>query len=73
VRPGQLNFDLIFEVFDWFLPVMVDARFMRLYHRSTCDWARRIPSDERIDLPSMTEARDKGFVGCPVCEPWEPT
>ena len=47
-------------------------RGSRLYHRSTCDWARRIPADERIDLPSMAEARDKGFVGCPVCEPWEP-
>ena len=47
-------------------------RGSRLYHRSTCDWARRIPAVERLDLPSMTEARDKGFVGCPVCEPWEP-
>jgi TatA/E family protein of Tat protein translocase len=48
-------------------------RGSRLFHRATCDWARRIPAGERIDLPSMTGAREQGFVGCPVCEPWEPS
>lgn len=48
-------------------------RGSRLFHRSTCDWARRIPAGERVDLPSMAAAREGGFVGCPVCEPWEPS
>ena len=45
----------------------------KLFHRSACDWVRRIPAGERIDLASMTAAREQGFVGCPICEPWEPT
>ena len=48
-------------------------RGSRLFHRSACDWARRIPAGERMDLASMNAAREAGFVGCPVCEPWEPT
>jgi TatA/E family protein of Tat protein translocase len=47
-------------------------RGSRLYHRSTCDWVRRIPAGERVDLSTMASAREQGFVGCPVCEPWEP-
>ena len=48
-------------------------RGSRLFHRSTCDWARRIPAGERLDLPSMATAKEQGLVGCPVCEPWEPS
>ena len=48
-------------------------RGSRLYHRSACEWVRRIPAGERIDLSTMTAAKEQGFVGCPVCEPWEPT
>jgi TatA/E family protein of Tat protein translocase len=48
-------------------------RGSKLYHRSACDWVRRIPAGERIDLASMEAAKEQGFVGCPVCEPWEPT
>jgi TatA/E family protein of Tat protein translocase len=47
-------------------------RGSRLFHRSTCDWARRIPAAERIDLPTMAGAKEQGLTGCPVCEPWEP-
>jgi TatA/E family protein of Tat protein translocase len=48
-------------------------RGSRLYHRSACDWARRIPAGERVDLATMASAKEQGFIGCPVCEPWEPT
>ena len=60
-------------------PVAVSAepfaalRGSKLFHRSTCDWARRIPAGERIDLATFAGAREQGFIGCPVCEPWEPT
>ncbi len=47
-------------------------RGSKLFHRSTCDWARRIPPGERVDLATFAAAREQGFVGCPVCEPWEP-
>jgi TatA/E family protein of Tat protein translocase len=48
-------------------------RGSKLFHRSGCDWVRRIPAGERVDLASMSTAREQGFIGCPVCEPWEPT
>jgi TatA/E family protein of Tat protein translocase len=48
-------------------------RGSKLYHRASCDWVKRIPAGERIDLATMDAARADGFVGCPVCEPWEPT
>ena len=47
-------------------------RGSKLYHRSACDWARRIPAGERVDLGTMASAKEQGFIGCPVCEPWEP-
>ncbi len=48
-------------------------RGSKLFHRSACDWVRRIPAGERVDLASMAAAKDAGLIGCPVCEPWEPT
>ena len=48
-------------------------RGSRLYHRSSCDWVRRIPPGERVDFASMSAAKGAGLAGCPVCEPWEPS
>jgi Tat protein translocase TatB subunit len=48
-------------------------RASRLFHRGTCDWARRIPVGERTHFPDIAAARTAGLSGCPVCEPWEPT
>jgi len=48
-------------------------RGSRLYHRSSCDWVRRIPPGERMDFASMNAAKAEGLTGCPVCEPWEPS
>jgi TatA/E family protein of Tat protein translocase len=48
-------------------------RGSKLYHRSACEWVRRIPAGERVDLGTMAAAKEQGFIGCPVCEPWEPT
>ena len=47
-------------------------RGSKIFHRSSCDWVRRIPGGERADFGSIAAARDAGFVACPVCEPWEP-
>lgn len=44
----------------------------RLFHRSSCEWARRIPTGERLHYASIQSAREARLVGCPVCEPWEP-
>lgn len=46
-------------------------RGSRLFHRRECSWVARIPEAERIDIKRMADARDQGFVTCPVCEPWE--
>jgi sec-independent protein translocase protein TatA len=43
----------------------------RLFHRRQCTWAARIPDAERVDLKRAVDARDQGFVACPVCEPTE--
>jgi hypothetical protein len=47
-------------------------RGSRLFHRRECSWVRRIPEAERVELKHIADARDQGFVECPVCEPWEP-
>lgn len=47
-------------------------RGSRIFHRSQCAWAARIPDYERRDLASVAAARDEGLLTCPVCEPWEP-
>lgn len=47
-------------------------RGARLFHRRECNWAPRIPEVERVYLKRVADARDQGFVECPVCEPWEP-
>ena len=47
-------------------------RGARLFHRRDCAWARRIPAAARVPFQKIAEARDQGFVTCPVCEPWEP-
>jgi sec-independent protein translocase protein TatB len=47
-------------------------RGARLFHRRECAWAARIPDAERVPLKRVADARDQGFVECPVCEPWEP-
>jgi len=47
-------------------------RGSRLFHRRECAWVPRIPEADRIYLKRVADARDQGFVECPVCEPWEP-
>ena len=47
-------------------------RASKLFHRSSCDWVRRIPAGERADFGSIVAAKEAGFMACPVCEPWEP-
>lgn len=46
-------------------------RGSRLFHRAECSWVARIPEAERTDFKRLADARDQGFVTCPVCEPWE--
>ncbi|MGH7324033.1 MAG: Sec-independent protein translocase subunit TatA/TatB [Candidatus Rokuibacteriota bacterium] len=46
-------------------------RGSRLFHRRECAWSSRIPEVERVYLKRVADARDQGFVECPVCEPWE--
>jgi sec-independent protein translocase protein TatB len=50
----------------------VAQRGARLFHRRDCAWAGRIPEAERSYLKQVAEAREQGWVECPVCEPWEP-
>ncbi len=47
-------------------------RGSRLFHKADCQWVARIPDADRSWFKSVAEARDQGFVTCPVCEPWEP-
>jgi TatA/E family protein of Tat protein translocase len=47
-------------------------RGARLFHRRECAWAVRIPEAERVYLKLAGDARDQGFLECPVCEPREP-
>ena len=47
-------------------------RGSRLFHRRECAWVPRIKEADRVYLKRVADARDQGFVECPVCEPWEP-
>jgi TatA/E family protein of Tat protein translocase len=47
-------------------------RTSRLFHKSDCAWAVRIPESERAYFKHVADAREQGFATCPVCEPWEP-
>ena len=47
-------------------------RAAKLFHGRDCGWARRIPEAERVYFKRVADAREAGFAGCPVCEPWEP-
>ena len=47
-------------------------RAAKLFHGRDCGWARRIPETERVYFKRVADAREAGFAGCPVCEPWEP-
>lgn len=47
-------------------------RGSRLFHRSDCAWVARITEPERVWFKRLADARDQGFITCPVCEPWEP-
>jgi len=51
---------------------LVAQRSSRLFHRRECGWTNRIPELERVYLKRVAEAREQGFIECPVCEPWEP-
>ena len=47
-------------------------RASRLFHKSDCSWVPRIPEHERAYFKHVADAREQGYVTCPVCEPWEP-
>ena len=47
-------------------------RGAKLFHGRDCSWARRIAEPERVYFKRVAEAREAGYAGCPVCEPWEP-
>ncbi len=46
-------------------------RGSRLFHARSCGWAGRIPEAERVYFKGISEAKEQGFLTCPVCEPWE--
>jgi TatA/E family protein of Tat protein translocase len=45
----------------------------KLLHRTTCEWARRIPDAERIAVKAVSEGWELGLRACPVCDPQEAT
>ena len=47
-------------------------RGAKLFHRIECSWLTRVAEIDRVYLKTVADARDQGFVTCPVCEPWEP-
>jgi TatA/E family protein of Tat protein translocase len=48
-------------------------RGSRLLHKSDCSWVPRIPETERAYFKHIVDAREQGYLMCPVCEPWEPS
>ena len=50
----------------------VAQRGAKLFHSRDCGWTKRIAEPERLYFKRVAEAKEAGFTGCPVCEPWEP-
>ena len=46
---------------------------MAIVDPPAADGARvaRITEQERVNFKTVAEAKDQGYVACPVCEPWE--
>ena len=51
----------------------VAQRGAKLFHSRDCGWVKRIAEPERLYFKRVADAKDTGLVGCPVCEPWEPS
>jgi hypothetical protein len=47
---------------------LVANRFTMIYHRKSCEWARKISSHNRIYV-TKDEARTRGYSPCRVCRP----
>src|SRR5207245_9951057 len=45
-------------------------RGSRLFHRTECTWTARIPQAECLYFKHVADAREQGYVTCPVCAPW---
>lgn len=39
------------------------------YHRSSCEWARKIKPNNEIWFSSAEDAHSQGYVACKVCRP----
>ncbi|MBZ0152189.1 MAG: hypothetical protein K8J09_11725 [Planctomycetes bacterium] len=48
---------------------VVGSRIRFIYHRSSCEWARKISARNRVYFSSSAEASQKGYRACRVCRP----
>lgn len=37
------------------------------YHKTSCEWAKKISKDNRVEFASAAEAKKAGFSACKVC------
>ncbi|MBI2529398.1 MAG: twin-arginine translocase TatA/TatE family subunit [Candidatus Rokubacteria bacterium] len=43
----------------------------KLFHARDCGWARQLSEPERLYFKRVADAKEAGFLVCPVCDPWE--
>ena len=48
---------------------LVGSRIRLIYHRPSCEWARKISSRNRISFASIANAQAQGYRRCRVCLP----
>lgn len=46
-------------------------RGAKLFHARDCGWARQVAEPERLYFKRVADAKEAGFLVCPVCDPWE--
>ncbi len=48
---------------------VVGSRIRNIYHRPSCEWARKISKHNRVYFSSESEAKSRGYHRCRVCFP----
>jgi hypothetical protein len=52
-------------------PKFVGSKTSNKIHYPDCKWAAKIKPEKLIIFPSITAAREQGYIPCPVCRPHE--
>jgi methylphosphotriester-DNA--protein-cysteine methyltransferase len=47
----------------------VGSKNSNKYHKTTCQWAQKIKSENRVTFKTAKDAEKAGYIPCKVCKP----